>query len=79
MPKDTTVRWISADLIITRTDEATPTSDDVDVVLDVVVPALEEAGYDVCGTTEIRKARVETILTQIQEIADRLLAREEAH
>ena len=72
------IRWISADLAITRTDEAPLTSDDADQVIDVVVQALEQAGYDVFGTTEIREAPTEVILAQIQEIADRLLAREEA-
>jgi hypothetical protein len=72
------IRWISADLAITRTDEAPLTSDDADQVIDVVVQALEQAGYDVFGTTEIREAPAEVILAQIQEIAARLLAREEA-
>jgi hypothetical protein len=72
------IRWISADLAITRTDEAPLTSDDADQVIDVVVQALEQAGYDVFGTTEIREAPTEVILAQIQEIAARLLAREEA-
>ena len=72
------IRWISADLAITRADEAPLTSDDADQVIDVVVQALEQAGYDVFGTTEIREAPTEVILAQIQEIASRLLAREEA-
>ena len=72
------IRWLSADLAITRTDEAPLTSDDADQVIDVVVQALEQAGYDVFGTTEIREAPTEVILAQIQEIAARLLAREEA-
>lgn len=72
------IRWISADLAITRADEAPLTSTDADRIIDVVVPALEQAGYDVFGTTEIREASAEVILTQIQEIAARLLAREEA-
>ena len=72
------IRWISADLAITRADEAPLTSADADQVIDVVVQALEQAGYDTCGTTEIREASAEVILTQIQEIAARLLAREEA-
>jgi hypothetical protein len=79
MPQDTTVRWISADLAITRADEAPLTSDDADQVIDVVVEALEHAGYDVFGTTEIRTAPTEVVLAQIQEIAGRLLAQTEAH
>ena len=73
------IRWISADLVITRTDEAPLTSDDTDRVIDVAVQALEQAGYDTCGTAEIREATQEVILTQIQEIASRILARTEAH
>ena len=79
MPEDVTLRWINADLAITRTDEAPLTDTDTDQVLDVVVPALEEAGYDVFGTTEIREASERVILAQIREITSRLLAREEAH
>jgi hypothetical protein len=79
MPQDTMVRWISADLAITRTDEAPLTSADTDRVIDVAVQALEQAGYDVFGTTEIREASEGVILAQIREITSRLLAREEAH
>ena len=79
MPQDTTIRWISADLVITRTDEAPLTSDDTDRVIDVVVDALEQAGYDVCGTAKIRETPPGVIVTEIQEIAARLLARMGAH
>ena len=73
------IRWISADLAITRTDGAPLTSDDADQVIDVAVQALEQAGYDVFGTTEIREASERVILAQIREITSRLMAREEAH
>ena len=73
------IRWISADLAITRTGGAPLTSDDADQVIDVAVQALEQAGYDVFGTTEIRGASEGVILAQIREITSRLLAQEEAH
>jgi len=79
MPDDLTLRWISVDLAVTRADEASPTDDDADQVIDVVVEALEQAGYDVFGTVEIREAPEAVILTQVQEIASRLLARKETH
>ena len=73
------IRWISADLAITRADGAPLTSDDADRVIDVAVQALEQAGYDVCGTTKIREVSEEHVIAQIQEIASRILARTEAH
>ena len=69
------IRWISADLAITRTDEAPLTSDDTELVIDVVVDTLEQAGYDVCGTAKICEAPEGVIVTEIQEIAARILAR----
>jgi hypothetical protein len=79
MPQDTTIRWISLDLSILRVDDAPLTDADIDQVTNVVVRALELAGYDACGTTEICETPPGVIVTQIQEICDRLLARMEAY
>jgi hypothetical protein len=77
MPEDVTLRWINADLAITRTDEAPLTEADADQVIDAIVEALEHAGYDAFGTTEIREAPEAVVLAQIQEIASRLLRAKE--
>ena len=77
MPEDVTLRWISADLAITRTDEEPLVEADVDQVIDTVVEALERAGYDAFGMAEVREAPEAAILAQIQEIAARLMQAKE--
>ena len=78
MPEELILKWVSVDLAVTRTDEASLTEADADRVIDVVVEALEQAGYDVFGTVEVRTAEEKVILAQIQEIASRLLRRKGA-
>ena len=79
MPEDVTIRWISLDLSILRVDDAPLTDADIDQVTNVVVRALELAGYNACGTTEICETTQGVVVTEIQEICDRLLARMEAY